>query len=522
MSYCLNPNCRKPQNPDHHKFCMNCGQKLLLKERYFAVKPIGQGGFGKTFLGVDNDKPSKPSCVIKQFLPSSQGTHSLFKATELFNQEAMRLEELGKHSQIPELYGHFEQDNYLYLIQEYIEGKTLEDLLKNGNFEEKQIRELLINLLPVLQFIHDHHVIHRDIKPENIIQRRRDQAFVLVDFGAAKHTLGTALSTTGTIIGDPRYMSPEQLLGKADKTSDLYCLGVTCLYLLTGIDPLQLFDNSEDQWVWKDYLTTSVSDDLANILERMIFKATKRRFPSSKDILEALNSDPKTRNFSPPVTPSKILLPARSDNKKWGYIDERGIFIIPPQFDKAKEFYNGRARVKLKDKWGMIDKNGHIVIPIEFAQLEEFSEGLAKVNQRSWGWDLVNKLIQGSGGWGFIDTTGKLVIPFQYSEVSSFQNGLAKVKKNEKWGMIDLGGNVIIPCEFYEIGDFYEDLVRVTILDKDKDQFKYGFCNREGKIVIPCHFDEANNFHGGRAKVKQRRWWGMKKGYIDSKGNWIK
>jgi len=92
MTYCLNSNCQKPQNPNNTNFCLNCGNKLLLKDRYYAIKPIGQGGFGKTFLAIDGDKPTKPPCVIKQFFPSSQGTDTLKKATELFNQEAVRNE----------------------------------------------------------------------------------------------------------------------------------------------------------------------------------------------------------------------------------------------------------------------------------------------------------------------------------------------------------------------------------------------------------------------------------------------
>jgi serine/threonine protein kinase len=104
MSYCLNPSCSFPQNLDHHHFCQSCGSKLLLRERYRALKIIGQGGFGKTFLAIDQDKPSKPSCVIKLFLPSALGTDSLEKAAQLFSQEAERLESLGKNLQIPELY----------------------------------------------------------------------------------------------------------------------------------------------------------------------------------------------------------------------------------------------------------------------------------------------------------------------------------------------------------------------------------------------------------------------------------
>lgn len=122
MSYCLNPDCQKPQNAEGTKFCQTCGSKLLLKERYRGIKLIGQGGFGRTFLSIDEDKPSKPHCVIKQFFPQAQGTSNTQKAAELFEQEAVRLDELGKHPQIPELLAHFTQDNRQYLVQEFIDG----------------------------------------------------------------------------------------------------------------------------------------------------------------------------------------------------------------------------------------------------------------------------------------------------------------------------------------------------------------------------------------------------------------
>ena len=113
MSFCLNPHCQKAQNPDSANFCLSCGTKLLLRERYRALKPIGQGGFGKTFLVVNCDKPSKPPCVIKQLSPASQGTENVEEAIRLFNLEAERLESLGKHPQIPELLAHFEQEGQL-------------------------------------------------------------------------------------------------------------------------------------------------------------------------------------------------------------------------------------------------------------------------------------------------------------------------------------------------------------------------------------------------------------------------
>jgi serine/threonine protein kinase len=176
MSYCLNPHCSSPQKPDSDKFCSTCGFRLLLGDRYRAVRPIGRGGFGKTFLAVDEYKPSQPACVIKQFLPQDRSVLDFDRARELFRQEAMRLEQLGTHAQIPELLAHFEQAEYQYLVQEFIDGHNLmEEVMLHGSFSDRQVWQLLDDLLPVLEFIHHHQVIHRDIKPQNIIRRASTQ-----------------------------------------------------------------------------------------------------------------------------------------------------------------------------------------------------------------------------------------------------------------------------------------------------------------------------------------------------------
>ncbi|HEY9701747.1 MAG TPA: 4-Cys prefix domain-containing protein, partial [Allocoleopsis sp.] len=124
MSYCLNPTCHNPENPADTKYCFTCSNKLLLQDRYRALKPIGQGGFGRTFLALDEAKPSKPKCVIKQFYPQAQGTSTINKAIELFTQEAVRLDDLGSHPQIPDLLAYCDQDGRQYLIQEFIDGQN--------------------------------------------------------------------------------------------------------------------------------------------------------------------------------------------------------------------------------------------------------------------------------------------------------------------------------------------------------------------------------------------------------------
>ena len=302
MSYCPNPDCRHQQNPTGTTFCQNCGSRLLLQNRYRPLKLIGQGGFGRTFLAVDEDELSKPYCVIKQFFPQAQGIANTQKAAELFEQEAVRLEMLGKHPQIPQFLAHFEQDNRQYLVQEFIDGQNLaQELQAEGAFNGRRIRDLLNSLLPVIEFIHAQNVIHRDIKPENIICRG-DGQLVLVDFGAAKYATGTALVRTGTVIGSAGYAAPEQAGGKAAFSSDLYSLGVTCLHLLTQAEPFDLYSFSEATWVWQDYLTAPISRRLRQVLDKMVKMATSQRYQSASEVLHALNSPPNLRTRTPRFT----------------------------------------------------------------------------------------------------------------------------------------------------------------------------------------------------------------------------
>ncbi|NUN64037.1 SUMF1/EgtB/PvdO family nonheme iron enzyme [Pseudanabaena biceps] len=291
MSYCLNPNCQKPDNPDSVEVCQTCDTRLLLGDRYRSAKLLGSGGFGRTFLAIDQLKPSKPFCVIKQFLPQGQGSNH-DKATELFQQEVIRLDELGHHSQIPELLAHYQQENQQYLVQEFISGQNLAEELKlQGAFNQSKIRQLLSNLLPVLQFIHGHNVIHRDIKPDNIIRRlgRSTEDFVLVDFGAAKYAVNTDMWQTGTSIGSPEFVAPEQARGKALFNSDLYSLGVTCIHLLTQASPFDLID-LDHNWVWRDYLNgNTVSNDLGKILDKLIAIAPSKRYQSADEVIRDLN-----------------------------------------------------------------------------------------------------------------------------------------------------------------------------------------------------------------------------------------
>ncbi|PZO39175.1 MAG: serine/threonine protein kinase [Pseudanabaena frigida] len=293
MSNCLCLACNH-SNSITTKFCSQCGAKLQIQERYRALKVIGQGGFGKTFLAQDESKPSQPRCVIKQFAfetinpNASQG--NLDVAIRLFEQEAKRLDNLGKHPQIPELLSFTIHEGKQYLIQEFIDGETLEqELSRVGAFSEQQVRDVLVEVLQILEFVHGKSVIHRDISPDNIIRRRSDQKLVLVDFGAAKHATATLLAKTGTGIGKPSYGAPEQMLGKSVFQSDLFGLGVTCLHLLTNVEPFTLYDVLENEYQWRQFLNGKiVSDVFGKLLDRLTSYRVKERPSSVIETLQVL------------------------------------------------------------------------------------------------------------------------------------------------------------------------------------------------------------------------------------------
>ncbi|WP_238846082.1 serine/threonine-protein kinase [Nostoc edaphicum] len=309
MICCLNSDCHNPPNSDRTMFCFNCGTGLVvLRNRYRPIKSLGAGGFGKTYLAEDIDKLNQ-KCVIKQFAPQVQGTGALQKATELFEQEARRLEQLGEHPQIPTLLAYFEQEKRLYLVQQFIDGQNLlAELQQQGMFNEQKVRELLLDLLDILKTVHHHKVIHRDIKPENII-RRGDGKLVLIDLGASKQLTATVITQIGTTIGSFGYAPLEQMQGgEAYPASDLYSVGATCFHLLSGIHPWELWQRQGYGWVtnWRQYLQQPVSQELGQILDKLLKEEYQQRYQSAAEVLQALNSQPipVTQPLTPPITPS--------------------------------------------------------------------------------------------------------------------------------------------------------------------------------------------------------------------------
>jgi serine/threonine protein kinase len=326
--YCTRPRCPRAQNNFQdlddsttlrhisQKYCTSCGMPLFLAGRYIPIKLLGKGGFGAAFLARDRYTPGMKKCVVKQFQPT--GTLSpdqLQLAQNLFEREATVLEEIGaQHDQIPELFAYFpvsvessppgHQDQFFYLVQEYIDGQNLEEeFAQNGNFSESEAVEVLREILKVLEFVHFKNIIHRDIKPSNIMREAcatkvvRTGKLYLLDFGAVKQvTNSPSLSSTpSTGIYSLGFAPPEQMAGgQVFPSTDLYALGVTIITLMSGKPANELFDSGSNQFKWRSHV--KVKPHLADIIDKMLFSAANQRFQSAREVLNAL--DRKTTSTS--------------------------------------------------------------------------------------------------------------------------------------------------------------------------------------------------------------------------------
>ncbi len=394
-------------------------QSYSFHSRYLIVGVLGEGGFGRTYKAEDLNFNRKPR-VIKKFIAQMQGA-ALEKSKELFQREAEKLDEL-KHEQIPTVYDYFSQGNSLYLVQEFIEGETLlQEYQREGRFSEQKIQKILQQLLPVLAYLHSKGLIHRDIKPDNLMRRRSDGKLMLIDFGGIKEQT----SQMGTGLYTPGYASYEHIMGGAVAASDLYSLAATCVRLLTGCCP-QSNNNLPDavyavdqrRWLWQSVLKSqkrSISDFLANILNKMLEDKSSQRYQSASEVLTVLNNPPSSRTVvqPPPVSPPpkrKIKNPSGITRRKWLYNgigmivlvgvitlviysmgnynlgDNQGAIAdqnqaIKLNSDDAVAYYNnGVAKYKLGDNQGAItDFNQAIQINPDYANAY-YDRGSAKSN----------------------------------------------------------------------------------------------------------------------------------------------
>ncbi|MEG5021014.1 bifunctional serine/threonine-protein kinase/formylglycine-generating enzyme family protein [Microcoleus sp. AT8-B5] len=333
MICCINPDCPNPQNPDGQTYCISCGLQLvpILRNRFRTIELLGQGGFGRTYLAEDIDRLNQ-RCVVKQLAPNVQGTWAINKAVELFQLEARQLQQLGQHPQIPSLDAYFEDNKYLYLVQQFVDGDNLLTLFQNqGIWQESQVKQLLLELLPVLKFVHEQKIVHRDIKPENIMCRRSDGVLVLIDFGVSKQLSGTVISRQGTQIGSHGYAPLEQMQGgEAYAASDLFSLGATAFHLLTGLHPYGLWTEHGYSWTanWQQHLKKPIDKELELILSKLLAKDIQQRYQSAEEVLRDFQGQSRQTPAPIPIPTIPVIpqhsLPLRTNTTRRGFLQLAG------------------------------------------------------------------------------------------------------------------------------------------------------------------------------------------------------
>jgi serine/threonine protein kinase len=278
------------------KFMQPIAPDTILQQRYRLMRLIGEGGFGRTYLATDQSRFGE-QCAIKELSVASHSRSRLSKAREFFKQEAALLYQL-QHPQIPRFWATFEERDRMFLVQDYIPGRTYDSLLqerteKNHTFTEAEVWRFLLQVLPVLGYIHSQGVVHQDISPDNIILRETDLLPVLIDFGVVKQLAnrlhGEQTGLAAVHVGKPGYAPMEQInSGYAYPNSDLYSLAVTAVVLLTGRSATDHFNAGHINWAWRNWV--NVSDGLANVLGKMITYEPTDRYQSAVEVFQALQS----------------------------------------------------------------------------------------------------------------------------------------------------------------------------------------------------------------------------------------
>jgi serine/threonine protein kinase len=259
----------------------------IIQSRYRIVSVLGQGGVGITYAALDAKTGDRVALKALSFRRMNE-----WKMLELFEREARVLSQLD-HPAIPRYLDYFQidrdRDRDFYIVQQLVEGKSLAQAIADGwHGSEEDIKQIAEQVLDVLIYLHELKppVIHRDIKPQNVILQP-NRKIALVDFGAVQDTYRSTQVGGSTVVGTYGYMPPEQFRGKAVPATDLYALGATILFLLTGRSPVEL-PEIKLKLSFRD--SVNISSHFADWLDKMIEPAIEDRFSSAKQSLNALQN----------------------------------------------------------------------------------------------------------------------------------------------------------------------------------------------------------------------------------------
>ncbi|MEH2384271.1 MAG: protein kinase, partial [Nostoc sp.] len=262
--------CTHEGNSPNNLFCIHCGQPLSVQQRirhYQVLRTLGQGGMGTTYLARDatGEIAAMPQLLVLKQMNADMV--KIAKAQELFEREAYTLKSLN-HPGIPKYYDFFVEDGKKYLAMELIHGQDLEKrVYTTGPVTPSQAIAWMIQTCDILDYLHSQSppLIHRDIKPANLMVRSSVNRIVLLDFGAVKE-IGTA---PGTRIGAEGYCAPEQERGQPLTQSDLYAIGPTLIFLLTGENPFKYYRQRGRNFRFDVAKVPTISSQLRDVIDRV-------------------------------------------------------------------------------------------------------------------------------------------------------------------------------------------------------------------------------------------------------------
>lgn len=289
-------------------------QRRIIRRRYEVIKELETGEFIQTYLVKDRDLPSQNHYVVKQLTPFSSDIDTLGKVRSLFANHFKELEKLNGHGQIPKLFASFEENQEFYTVQEYVEGSNLnEQITPDQLWSESDVITLLIETLSILEFVHRQGLYHQNLKPANLRRRKQDGKIVLIDFGTLQEIYTSTSSDEEQAeihqqLSAQGYVPPRVEEDHSPQSDDLYALGMIGIQALTGMPPSDLTtDKKTGEVIWRyataDRPMIQVSDQLADILSRLIRHAPGDRYSSASQVFEKLHSLKKT--------------PQRTSNTSW-------------------------------------------------------------------------------------------------------------------------------------------------------------------------------------------------------------
>ncbi len=299
----------------------------LLNKRYQFIKALGSDAGSHTLLVGDTKAKGHPRCVVKQLQLPTSNPRTLEFSLILLKKKSESLKTIGSHLQIPGIIECFYENQSFYLVEEFIAGESLDTKIVPGQpWSAAAVTTVLREVLTVLQFVHERHIVHRRIKPSNLIERKSDGRIALAGFGVFREISAQVLRSHDRLLpahGDEMlYIAPEQAIGKAQPASDLYALGMVAIQALSGRTPADLSQRQNAsgtqpaQFDWDAEL--DLPPQLVSLLNRLVHPLPQERYQTAAEVLLALaplGSEVPVPAITPPPPPP----PPRSRLERNGY-----------------------------------------------------------------------------------------------------------------------------------------------------------------------------------------------------------